>query len=69
MEGATAIAIFVRCFADKNGIEQELERRLYVKFPREVLATISVSWETYILSASRYHRFGCECHGFHIMVM
>ncbi|PON43240.1 Zinc finger, DHHC-type, palmitoyltransferase [Parasponia andersonii] len=42
MEGGTAIAIFVRCFTDKNGIEQELERKLYVKFPREVLATISV---------------------------
>ncbi|GMN52183.1 hypothetical protein TIFTF001_021329 [Ficus carica] len=42
MEGGTAIAIFVRCFTDKSGIEQELERRLYVKFPREVLATISI---------------------------
>lgn len=42
IEGATAIAIFVRCFSDKNGIEQELKRKLYVEFPRSVLATISV---------------------------
>ena len=44
IEGGTAIAIFVRCFTDKSGIEQELERRLYVKFPREVLATVSVKF-------------------------
>lgn len=44
MEGGTAVAIFVRCFTDKSGIEQELKRRLYVKFPREVLATISVKF-------------------------
>lgn len=43
LEGGTAIAIFVRCFADKIGIEQELEKRLYIEFPREVLATITVS--------------------------
>lgn len=42
MEGGTAIAIFVRCFVDRKGIEEELKRRLYVEFPREVLATISV---------------------------
>ncbi|ONI14688.1 hypothetical protein PRUPE_3G002400 [Prunus persica] len=42
IEGATAIAIFIRCFVDKNGIEQELKRKLYVDFPRGVLATISV---------------------------
>ncbi|KAH1073849.1 hypothetical protein J1N35_026177 [Gossypium stocksii] len=42
LEGGTAIAIFIRCFADKKGIEQELEKRLYIKFPREVLATITV---------------------------
>ncbi|CAB4271818.1 unnamed protein product [Prunus armeniaca] len=42
IEGATAIAIFVRCFADKNGIEHELKRKLYVDFPRGILATISV---------------------------
>lgn len=42
IEGATAIAIFVRCFSDKNGMEQELKRKLYVEFPRSVLATISV---------------------------
>ncbi|KAG8475243.1 hypothetical protein CXB51_032060 [Gossypium anomalum] len=43
LEGGTAIAIFIRCFADKKGIEQELEKRLYIKFPREVLATITVN--------------------------
>lgn len=42
MEGGTAIAIFIRCFVDKRGIEQELQKRLYIKFPRGVLATISV---------------------------
>lgn len=42
IEGATAIAVFVRCFTDKNGIEQELKRKLYLDFPRAVLATISV---------------------------
>ncbi|KAA8542984.1 hypothetical protein F0562_021521 [Nyssa sinensis] len=42
IEGGTAIAIFVRCFADKRGIEWELERKLYIEFPRGVLAAISV---------------------------
>ncbi|XVE73545.1 hypothetical protein DITRI_Ditri11bG0127000 [Diplodiscus trichospermus] len=42
LEGGTAIAIFVRCFADKKGIEQKLEKRLYIEFPREVLATITI---------------------------
>ncbi|KAG4115724.1 hypothetical protein ERO13_D12G123300v2 [Gossypium hirsutum] len=42
LEGGTAIAIFIRCFADKKGIELELEKRLYIKFRREVLATITV---------------------------
>ncbi|XP_022770718.1 protein S-acyltransferase 18-like isoform X2 [Durio zibethinus] len=42
LEGGTTIAIFIRCFADKKGIEQELEKRLYIEFPREVLATITI---------------------------
>ncbi|KAK6941162.1 Palmitoyltransferase, DHHC domain [Dillenia turbinata] len=42
MEGGTAIAIFIRCFADKKGIEQELEKKLFVEFPRGVLAAISM---------------------------
>ncbi|XP_039007491.1 protein S-acyltransferase 18-like [Hibiscus syriacus] len=42
LEGGTAIAIFVRCFADKKGIEQELKKRMYIEFPREVLATITI---------------------------
>ncbi|KAL6223332.1 hypothetical protein ACLB2K_006719 [Fragaria x ananassa] len=42
IEGGTAIAIFVRCFTHKKGIEQELKRKLYLDFPRAVLATISV---------------------------
>ncbi|KAF8394752.1 hypothetical protein HHK36_020969 [Tetracentron sinense] len=42
IEGGTAIAIFVRCFADSKGIEKEMERKLYIEFPRGVLATISV---------------------------
>ncbi|CAM8968799.1 unnamed protein product [Rhodiola kirilowii] len=41
VEGGSALAIFVRCFADKKGIEQELEKKLYMKFPRGVLAAIS----------------------------
>ncbi|XP_021664680.2 protein S-acyltransferase 18 [Hevea brasiliensis] len=41
IEGGTAIAIFIRCFADKKGIERELQRKLYVEFPIGVLATIS----------------------------
>ncbi|XP_050236951.1 protein S-acyltransferase 18 [Mercurialis annua] len=42
IEGGTALAIFIRCFADKKGIEMELQRKLYVDFPRWALATISV---------------------------
>ncbi|KAL1206256.1 Protein S-acyltransferase 18 [Cardamine amara subsp. amara] len=42
IEGGTAIAVFVRCFVDKKGMEIELKRRLYVEFPRWALATISV---------------------------
>lgn len=52
IEGGTSIAVFIRCFVDKKGIEQELERRLFVEFPREVLATISVTysfpWQRFI---------------------
>lgn len=42
VEGGTAIAVFIRCFADRRGIEQELRTRHYVKFPRGILAAISV---------------------------
>ncbi|CAN1356282.1 Protein S-acyltransferase 18 [Linum perenne] len=42
IEGGTAIAIFIRCFTDKKGIEMELQTRLHMEFPRPVLATISV---------------------------
>lgn len=42
IEGGTAVAVFVRCFVDKKGVETELKRRLHVEFPRWVLATISV---------------------------
>ncbi|KAK4282629.1 hypothetical protein QN277_013984 [Acacia crassicarpa] len=42
IEGGSAIAIFVRCFADKNGIEKELGREFNVEFPRGVLATICI---------------------------
>ncbi|KAG4983268.1 hypothetical protein JHK87_028017 [Glycine soja] len=42
IEGGTAIAIFIRCFVDRRGIEKELQRKLYVDFPRGVLATICV---------------------------
>ncbi|XP_022151860.1 protein S-acyltransferase 18 isoform X2 [Momordica charantia] len=42
IEGGMAIAIFVRCFADKKGMEMELRRRLHIDFPREALVTITV---------------------------
>ncbi|KAK7356249.1 hypothetical protein VNO80_15517 [Phaseolus coccineus] len=42
IEGGAAIAIFIRCFADKRGIEKELQRKLYIEFPRGVLAAICV---------------------------
>ncbi|XP_023542115.1 protein S-acyltransferase 18-like isoform X1 [Cucurbita pepo subsp. pepo] len=42
IEGGASIAIFVRCFADKRGMEMELQRRFHIEFPREVLATITV---------------------------
>lgn len=42
IEGGAAIAIFIRCFVDKRGIEKELQRKLFVEFPRGVLATICV---------------------------
>ncbi|XAR60177.1 Protein S-acyltransferase [Bertholletia excelsa] len=42
VEGGSAIAIFIRCFADKKGIEHELKQKLSVEFPRGVLAAISV---------------------------
>ncbi|KAG6573615.1 Protein S-acyltransferase 18, partial [Cucurbita argyrosperma subsp. sororia] len=42
IEGGVSIAIFVRCFADKKGMEMELQRRFHIEFPREVLATITV---------------------------
>jgi palmitoyltransferase len=52
MEGGAAIAIFVRCFADKRGIEKELQKRLFVEFPRGVLATICV-WP-FLYSATEF---------------
>ncbi|RYR73929.1 hypothetical protein Ahy_A02g008510 [Arachis hypogaea] len=42
IKGGTAIAVFIRCFADKRGMVKELHRKLHVEFPREVLATIWV---------------------------
>ncbi|AES61552.1 putative protein S-acyltransferase [Medicago truncatula] len=42
IEGGTAIAIFIRCFVDKRGIEKELHRKLFLEFPRGLLATICV---------------------------
>ncbi|XP_073158821.1 protein S-acyltransferase 18 [Henckelia pumila] len=42
VEGGTAIAVFVRCFSDSKGMEQELKRRHYENFPRGVLAAASI---------------------------
>lgn len=36
------LIIIAGCFVDKKGIEQELEKRFYIKFLREALATITV---------------------------
>lgn len=56
LEGGSAVAIFVRCFANRKGIEEELERRLHVKFPRGVLAAISVIlWITLIFNTIIFH--------------
>ncbi|KAF4370239.1 hypothetical protein F8388_007380 [Cannabis sativa] len=44
MEGGTAVAIFVRCFTDKHGLEKELEQKLYVKFPREILLLLMTAY-------------------------
>ncbi|KAL0916516.1 hypothetical protein M5K25_014035 [Dendrobium thyrsiflorum] len=41
MEGGTAIAIFIRCFASKS-ISLELKQKLHTKFPKGVLGAISV---------------------------
>ncbi|XP_021770024.1 protein S-acyltransferase 18-like [Chenopodium quinoa] len=42
IEGGTAIAVFVRCFAYKKNMDQELARVFHTtKFPRGVLAAIS----------------------------
>lgn len=40
IEGGAAIAIFIRCFVDKRGLEKELQRKLFLEFPRGLLATI-----------------------------
>ncbi|XP_073063272.1 protein S-acyltransferase 18 [Primulina eburnea] len=42
VEGGTAIVVFVRCFSDSKGMEQELKRRHYENFPRGVLAAASI---------------------------
>ncbi|KAL6515875.1 hypothetical protein OROGR_019180 [Orobanche gracilis] len=51
VEGGAAIAVFVRCFADSNGIQRELSSRHYHKFPRGLLAALSgISTYDYILA-------------------
>ncbi|VFQ78659.1 unnamed protein product [Cuscuta campestris] len=42
IEGGSAVAIFVRCFVNRKGIEEEFKSRFHLKFPRGVLATASV---------------------------
>ncbi|XP_051141863.1 protein S-acyltransferase 18 [Andrographis paniculata] len=42
VEGGTGIAVFARCFADREGIEKELNQRHYGSFPRGALAAFSV---------------------------
>ncbi|KAJ0976485.1 hypothetical protein J5N97_018450 [Dioscorea zingiberensis] len=42
IEGGTAVAVFVRCFADKEGIASEIRHKLHTKMPRGILIAISV---------------------------
>ncbi|KAJ9543136.1 hypothetical protein OSB04_022843 [Centaurea solstitialis] len=42
IEGGTAIAVFVRCFTDAQGMDRELVRKLHFHFPRGVLSAICV---------------------------
>ncbi|KAJ6798816.1 protein S-acyltransferase 18 isoform X2 [Iris pallida] len=42
VEGGTAIAIFIRSFADSKGIALEVKRKLHAEFPKGVLPSISV---------------------------
>ncbi|GAB2241455.1 hypothetical protein Droror1_Dr00018230 [Drosera rotundifolia] len=42
IEGGTAIAIFVRCFANKKGMDEELARKFCKDFSRGVLAATSI---------------------------
>lgn len=42
VEGGTAVAVFARCFADSKGIEHELIKLYTAKFPRGLLAALSV---------------------------
>ncbi|CAA6668875.1 unnamed protein product [Spirodela intermedia] len=41
VEGGTAAAVFVRCFADRKGMAEELRHKLHVRLPRGVLAAIA----------------------------
>ncbi|PKA63036.1 putative S-acyltransferase [Apostasia shenzhenica] len=41
VEGGSAVAVFIRCFASK-GISLELEHKLHTKFPKGVLAGLSI---------------------------
>lgn len=49
VEGGSALAIFIRCFADKKGIKLELEKKLNLRFPSEALAAVSVPITTFLL--------------------
>ncbi|KAK6118153.1 hypothetical protein DH2020_048137 [Rehmannia glutinosa] len=61
IEGGSGIAVFVRCFADRKGIEQELNRKHYVKFPRGVLAALSgISTYDYILAMKEENQLSME---------
>ncbi|KVH94558.1 protein S-acyltransferase 18 [Cynara cardunculus var. scolymus] len=42
IEGGTAIAILIRCFADAQGLDRELVTNLHFHFPRGVLSAICV---------------------------
>ncbi|KAI4349812.1 hypothetical protein L6164_010365 [Bauhinia variegata] len=47
IEGGTSFAIFIRWFADKKGIERELERKLYVEFlPQYILLVLLTAYSS-----------------------
>ncbi|XP_062204245.1 protein S-acyltransferase 18 [Phragmites australis] len=49
IEGGTAIAIFVRCFVDGNGVKMEMEHRLHIRLPKGAHAALSMAFAIFAL--------------------